>query len=71
MKSQNGSRLYKLLLFANEMKPQKIYVNFTAEVEAATSRDFEVIFRATYDTSSSKAEQEVVLDNIKLLHFRS
>ena len=71
LKSSNGGRLYKLLLFANEMKPQKIYVNFTAEVEAATSRDFEVIFRATYDTSSGKAEQQVVLDNIKLLHFRS
>lgn len=70
LKSGNGGRLYKLLLFANELVPQKIYVNFTSEVEAATSRDFQVIFRATYDASSAKAEQEVVLDNIKLLHFR-
>ena len=71
LKSGNGDRLYKLLLFANELVPQKIYVNFTAEVEASASRDFQVIFRATFDTSSGKAEQEVILDNIKLLHFRS
>ena len=71
LKTGNGDKLYKLLLFANDLVPQKIYVNFTAEIEAAKTSDFELIFLSTYDESSGKSEQEVIIDNIKLLHFRT
>ncbi|MCB0689322.1 MAG: hypothetical protein KDC53_22445 [Saprospiraceae bacterium] len=70
LQSEGGNKLYKLLLFDNDLEPQKIYVNFTAEVEAAKGNDVKILFLSTYDDSSGKAEQEVIIDNIKLLHFR-
>lgn len=71
LKTEDGSKTYKLLLFANDLVPQKIYVNFTAEIEAAKAKDLRITFLSTYDETAGKPEQLVILDNIKLLHFRS
>lgn len=71
LKTETGQKIYKLLLFANDLVPQKIYVNFTAEVEAAKSSDIQITFLSTFEDSSGKPEQEVIIDNIKLLHFQS
>ncbi len=71
LRSDRGVSLYKLVLFPNDLVPRKIYVNFTQEVQAANANDFQIIFRASYIDEAAKATQEVIIDNIKLLHFRS
>lgn len=70
LKAADGNKSYKLLLFANDLVPQKIYVNFTAEIEAAKGQDLQITFLSTYDNASGNPEQLVIIDNIKLLHFR-
>ncbi len=69
LRTDNGTAIYKLLLFANDQVPKKIYVNFTQEVQAAKARDYQVIFRASFDGEGGKDSQDVIIDNIKLLHF--
>jgi hypothetical protein len=69
LRTDNGTAIYKLLLFANDLVSKKIYVNFTQEVQAAKARDYQVIFRASFDGERGKDRQDVIIDNIKLLHF--
>ena len=71
LQSKEGNSIYKLALFANDLTPEKVYINLTQEVEVSKSSGFYVIFRSLYDKNIALDTQEVIIDNIKLLHFRS
>ncbi|NND34417.1 MAG: hypothetical protein HKN76_17665 [Saprospiraceae bacterium] len=62
--------VYKLILFANPSGSQKIYVNFTDEIQSLGPGTYEILFRSNFNPDLPKPMQVVTIDNIKLLHFR-
>ncbi len=59
---------YKLVLFPSE-EWQKVYVHFSEELQASQLQNYQVIFLASFDASLPDQNQELFLDNIKVLHF--
>ena len=66
----SANSVYKLVLFANPTNSQKIYINFSNEIQILGKGAYEILFRCNFDPDLPKVSQEVTIDNIKLLHFR-
>jgi len=59
---------YKIILFPTKER-NKVYINFTPDLQASNFSSFQIILQALFDTNLSLDTQFVYLDNIKLLHF--
>jgi hypothetical protein len=70
LRQPNGAKNYKLILFPQQDKAQKIYLDLAVDIQQMGSSAYEVLFKASFDEELSKQQQEVTLDNLKLLHFR-
>lgn len=70
LRQPGGVPLYKLILFAQPDKSQKIYLDLTPDIQQLATTAIEILFNSKFDNQLSKEEQEVTIDNIKLLHFR-
>ena len=64
----SGEKFYKLILFPS-LEAQKIYVNFTGETANTRGEPVKIIFNASFDPAQGKPNQEIIIDNLKLLHF--
>ncbi len=59
---------YKLSLFPRE-SAQKVYVNFSPDLQASQLDSYQIIFQALYNEQTGGEMQYLMLDNLKLLHF--
>ncbi len=59
---------YKITLFPDDQW-QKVYINFTPELQASQLSSYQAIFLARFDPMLKLDVQNVYLDNIKMLHF--
>jgi hypothetical protein len=70
LRQTGGMPRYTLLLFPQPDNSKKIYLDLTPDIQKLAATAYEVLFKSSFDSQLSKQEQEVTLDNIKLLHFR-
>ncbi len=59
---------YKIVLFATEDR-EKVYIDFTPELQASALDAYQITFRASYDQQAGLDTQYIYLDNIKWIHF--
>ena len=70
LRQPGSTPTYKLVLFPQPDRAQKIYLDITTDIQRLGASAYEVLFKSSFDEQLSKQEQEVSIDNIKLLHFR-